>query len=108
MKQIKELRNKRGLSQGQLARLVGVTPSAISALERGKIREPRWSLVMAIARELRVGARTLFAGREETIPPIAVKSAEFVISYMDEVVAELKAGEAKAAEHPAPDATGVG
>ena len=60
MKRMKELRNKRGISQRQLARLVGVTPSAISAIERGETKEPRWSLVVAIAKELRVGARTLF------------------------------------------------
>ena len=68
MKCMRELRNKRGLSQSQLARLVGVTPSAISALEHGKIKEPRWSLVVAIARELRVGARTLFS-KEATEAP---------------------------------------
>jgi len=58
---IKELRIRRGLSQNQLGRLVGVTGSAISAIERGYTKEPRWRLVTAIAKELRVGARTLFA-----------------------------------------------
>ena len=61
MKLMKELRNKRGISQRQLARLVGVSPAAISAIERGETKEPSWWLAVAIARELRVGARTLFS-----------------------------------------------
>ena len=62
---LKELRIKRGLSQRQLAKLVGVTNQAVSALERGETKDPSWRLVTAIARELRVSARTLFADIED-------------------------------------------
>ena len=41
--------------------MCGVTAAAISNLERGASKEPSWRLAVAIERELRVGARTLFS-----------------------------------------------
>lgn len=44
---VKDLREKHGLSQSELARRVGVTPQAIQQLEDGKVRNPRYLLPLA-------------------------------------------------------------
>jgi len=62
---MKEERQKRGLTQDQLARLVGVTTAAISAIERGATKEPSLSVGMAIAKELRVDPQKLFLSPDQ-------------------------------------------
>jgi len=55
-KLIKDLRMKAGLSQGQLAKSVGITSSAVSQIESGKV-EPKKDILDAIANELLPGAK---------------------------------------------------
>jgi transcriptional regulator with XRE-family HTH domain len=50
---IRQLRNKRGLSQEDLAHAAGVTTGTISAIERGN-SNPTWGTVKSIARALDV------------------------------------------------------
>lgn len=57
------LRKRAGISQSELARQAGVTPSAISMIEDGK-REPRLSTALQIADALGVSLDVL-AGRKE-------------------------------------------
>ncbi len=56
---IKELRNKRGFSQGELAKLVGVTPSTISQVE-ANIIYPSLPALLKIAEVLSVDIASLF------------------------------------------------
>lgn len=44
---VKDLRERHGLSQSELARRVGVTPQAIQQLEDGKVRNPRYLIPLA-------------------------------------------------------------
>ena len=57
--QITELREKRGLTQAQLAEKVGVSRQAIIAIENGKY-EPGLSLAMRIARVFRKRVEEVF------------------------------------------------
>jgi transcriptional regulator with XRE-family HTH domain len=50
---IRQLRNKRGLSQEDLAHAAGVTTGTISTIERGN-SNPTWGTVKSIARALDV------------------------------------------------------
>lgn len=45
----RQLRERAGLSQAQLARLSEVEQTTISQLELGKVRDPRWSTISALA-----------------------------------------------------------
>lgn len=46
---LRELRKERGLTQGQVAGRLGVTPSMVSAYENG-IRQPSYEVLIKIAR----------------------------------------------------------
>lgn len=50
---IRQLRNKRGLSQEDLAHAAGVTTGTVSTIERGN-SNPTWGTVKSIARALDV------------------------------------------------------
>jgi transcriptional regulator with XRE-family HTH domain len=55
---IRQLRNKRGLSQEDLAHAAGVTTGTISAIERGN-SNPTWGTVKSIAKALDVSVPEL-------------------------------------------------
>lgn len=57
-KKVKEIRLKKDMSQGDIARILGVHRSYISGLERG-IRNPSLLTVQKIAKALRVNAKEL-------------------------------------------------
>ncbi len=57
---IRELREKRGLSQAALAERAGIDPSYQSGLERGR-RNPSWSVIVALAEALEVSPEKLVA-----------------------------------------------
>jgi transcriptional regulator with XRE-family HTH domain len=57
-KKIKEIRLKKKLSQGDIARILGVHRSYISGLERG-VRNPSLLTVQKVAKALKVNAREL-------------------------------------------------
>src|SRR5215204_1208190 len=63
---IKELREERGLSQREVARRAGLTPSAVGFIEHGQTRNPSAETVVAVARALGVGAGALFAPKVGT------------------------------------------
>ena len=57
--QIKEWREKRGLTQQGLAEAAGISVSVVSKLEQGTITDPHWSVVQALANALGVGTDQL-------------------------------------------------
>ena len=57
-KKLKEVRLKKGLSQGDVARILGVHRSYVSGLERG-VRNPSLLTVQKVAKALGVNAKTL-------------------------------------------------
>ncbi|MFZ2089778.1 MAG: cupin domain-containing protein [Desulfobaccales bacterium] len=61
---LKEFRRKRGVSQSELARLVGVTASTISQIE-GNIIYPSLPALLKIAEVLAVEVTSFFEGRED-------------------------------------------
>jgi transcriptional regulator with XRE-family HTH domain/KaiC/GvpD/RAD55 family RecA-like ATPase len=62
---IKQIRTKRGFSQTELAKLVGVTPSTISQVESNLIY-PSIPALVKIAEVLAVSVSTFFEGKSET------------------------------------------
>jgi transcriptional regulator with XRE-family HTH domain len=59
---LREARTMQGLGVRELARRIGVTPSMVSQLERGKVM-PSVTTLAAIARELELSLDELFAVR---------------------------------------------
>jgi transcriptional regulator with XRE-family HTH domain len=62
-RRILQLRNRRGLSQGDLANRVGSTPTQISKYERGAY-EPKAELLARLADALGTSTDFLITGRE--------------------------------------------
>jgi transcriptional regulator with XRE-family HTH domain len=74
---VRELRNKRGYSQGELAKLVGVTPSTISQVE-ANIIYPSLPALLKIAEVLSVDITSLFQQVAELEKRIIFPAAEAV------------------------------
>lgn len=53
-KKLRELRQKRGMTQKDMAKALGVSAAYLSALENGKRGVPRWIFVQEIIRVLNV------------------------------------------------------
>lgn len=83
---IKELREKRGISASEFARLVGVTPTAVWNWEKNSIT-PRRPALESIAKVLGVTTDFLLGGkgREVTASPVTVS----VASVLEEAKARL-------------------
>ena len=64
---VRELRERTGLSQAELAAAAGCEQTTISQLELGKVRDPRYSTIAAVARALRVSVDELAAAIERTV-----------------------------------------
>jgi transcriptional regulator with XRE-family HTH domain len=60
------LREKARLSQKDLALLSGVNQVTVSQLELGKVRDPRWSTITAIATTLNITPGALMKAIERT------------------------------------------
>jgi transcriptional regulator with XRE-family HTH domain len=45
----RQLREQAGLTQYRLAKITGVEQTTISQIELGKVRDPRWSTISALA-----------------------------------------------------------
>lgn len=63
---IKELRKKRGLTQQQLARDLGVSVSAVGMYEQGR-REPDNRILSMLCRYFSVSADYMLLGREDEV-----------------------------------------
>ena len=66
-KRIRDLREERGLTQREVARRAGLTPSGVGFIEHGQTRNPSAETVVAIARALGVPVEELLEV-EETAP----------------------------------------
>ena len=74
---LRELRTRRGMSQTELARLVGVTPSTISQVE-GNLIYPSLPALLKMAEVLTVNISTFFQEEAETTARIIFSGAEAV------------------------------
>jgi transcriptional regulator with XRE-family HTH domain len=74
---LKELRAKRGLSQTELAKLVGVTPSTISQVESNLIY-PSLPALLKMAEVLSVEVSSFFQGSEDTVNRVIFPAADAV------------------------------
>ena len=77
-------RKERGLTQSDVARLAGVTPQAIQAIEAGKVRKP--ANILAIAAAVGVPAQNLMDGKSNghsKMTPIigVVQAGTYSIDY---------------------------
>jgi len=64
---LREARQRRGMSQEQLAAASGVKQTNISAIERGAIRDPNWSTVAKLAAALGLDPRALRFGMTDQV-----------------------------------------
>jgi transcriptional regulator with XRE-family HTH domain len=62
----RQLRVRAGLSQYRLAKVTGVEQTTISQLELGKVRDPRWSTISALAAALDATPGTVAKAIENT------------------------------------------
>lgn len=60
------LREHAGITQYRLAKLSGVEQTTISQLELGKVRDPRWSTISALATALNASPGTVAKAIAET------------------------------------------
>jgi transcriptional regulator with XRE-family HTH domain len=65
---LRELRERAGLTQGQLAERAGMHRQGVAKLELGE-REPSWSTLLALARALAVDLNTFARGPETKASP---------------------------------------
>jgi transcriptional regulator with XRE-family HTH domain len=63
----RELRERAGITQYRLAKLSGVEQTTISQLELGKVRDPRWSTIAALAEVLSVTPGVIAKCIEQTV-----------------------------------------
>jgi transcriptional regulator with XRE-family HTH domain len=66
-KRIRDLREERGLTQRELARRAGLTPSGVGFIEHGQTRNPSAETVVAIARALGVPVEELLGEEMERL-----------------------------------------
>jgi len=77
---LKLAREEKGLSQAQLANLVGAAQTTIAKIERGETKLPRRDLIMEIADKLGVSAAHLLFGLEE-LELLDKEGIEFALAY---------------------------
>lgn len=62
----RQLRERVGMTQYRLAQVSGVEQTTISQLELGKVRDPRWSTISALASALDASPSTVAKAIENT------------------------------------------
>ena len=62
----RQLRERAGITQYRLAQVSGVEQTTISQLELGKVRDPRWSTLSALATALKTTPLTVAKAIEQT------------------------------------------
>jgi transcriptional regulator with XRE-family HTH domain len=87
-KRIKETREARGMTASELARLVGVTPTAVWNWEKNSIT-PRRPALEQIAKVLGVSIHFLLTGEGETRQLDETRSVGTVASILEEAKAKL-------------------
>ena len=65
---IRQEREQRGMSQAELARRIGVSKNTMNMIEESKIADPRFSRVLAIARQLGMSLDALVRGAAPPTP----------------------------------------
>lgn len=58
---LKEIRNKKGVTQESLSELAGINPKYLSSIERGK-ENPTLNIILKLVETLNVGIDELFYG----------------------------------------------
>lgn len=81
---IKELRNKRGLTQEQLAEMMGINPKYISSIERGK-ENPTLDIFIKLSETMDVSIGNLFHQLEAEDPEKRLKA---IRSLLDQAPAD--------------------
>lgn len=80
---IKWLRGERGMSQAELARLIGIKPQSLGGIELGKSKSPSAQTLLRLAAALDANPEWIIHGRGThdmaSIP--AATEAEFVKAY---------------------------
>ena len=64
----RQLLREAGMTGYRLAKLSGVEQTTISQLELGKVRDPRWSTIAALAGALEIAPSTVAKAIAETPP----------------------------------------
>ena len=59
---IRQERTQRGMTQAELARRIGVSKNTMNMIEESKIADPRFSRILAIARQLDMSLDALVRG----------------------------------------------
>jgi transcriptional regulator with XRE-family HTH domain len=67
-RRVSRLRQARRLTQDALARLAGLSPAVVAAVEQGARRDPRLSTVLRLAAALRVSVDDLARGGQAGWP----------------------------------------
>ena len=65
---IRQEREQCGMSQAELARRIGVSKNTMNMIEESKIADPRFSRVLAIARQLGMSVDALARGAAPPTP----------------------------------------
>ena len=65
---IRQERERRGMSQAELARRIGVSKNTMNMIEESKIADPRFSRILAIARQLGMSLDALVRGTDPPTP----------------------------------------
>lgn len=81
---LKEVRERAGLTQKELAERAGIYPTTLSKLERGQ-SEPAWPLVLALARVLNVPADVFRPEADRPRTP-----ADQAVAKLEEALALLR------------------
>jgi transcriptional regulator with XRE-family HTH domain len=97
-KRIKETREARGLTASELARLVGVTPTAVWNWEKNSIT-PRRPALEQIAKVLGVSTHFLLTGEGETKQMDETRSVGTVAKILEDAKAKLVEATGLAPDH---------
>lgn len=82
---IRKLRLERKLTQGQLAKAIGITQGSLTQLETGKSKSPASTTLTELARVFEVDPDWLMTGKGSPQAPVALsdKEAELVLVFRE-------------------------
>lgn len=85
---LKDLRLRKGLTQEEVAKTLGVTPEAIGMYENGR-REPRGDLLSKLAFLLETTTDYLLGRTDDPMPPAGRKASEEPVNPLQKRLIEL-------------------